>query len=973
MQNFIEGMASLMFHHTWQAVVLVFVATLLLWRRLPWQLTTRHRFWMTTFAVVVLLPLGVLLPRADQSLPLSETVTRVADEAPIAAGAGHPGGRLRDSLDSNATSSIVQPEAAPMVTGTGQFQIVPKAVSTGRQVYSEPVANLAANTVTIDSQENNLAVLTIWFAPLVPWLLAVWGLIVLALWVRLAVGMCRLKSIVRDAQAFDTNLELAVWFSRQARRHHREVSLRVTDQLTSPSAVGWFKPVVLIPKQLLGELSQTELRAVILHELAHICRGDAWFNLGQRAMEAVFFFNPAVRFASRQVALTREEVCDQWAIAAAGGRKAYARCLVKVYEVTRGQCQPVLAMSAVTHRSHLRCRVDSLLTGRKQRGFVSRLLPWFTTCTLLMGLIVLSSMAPTPAFGQTEEDEAKKAESQALANEAKQLALKERELAEVQAKREAEARLLRKKEQPLAAHQVENAAEVERLRAEQARVQAEQEAVADKENLSASERLKRERELVEVARKLSSMERDLAREAEMLREQEERLAREQEVRARKLTKVEHERLRELRERLRAEERALAKRVREERAALPGGDHQSRIVHRSDVLRFEITGDIAFSPDETQIVSLSPKGSFHMEDLAVAGKPKVTVRADEDGVLSFAFWRHGKKGSPADAQSWLQDNLPRLLRDSGLEAEARIANRLEQFGVAATLDYVLATQGDFPRAVYIEALAVTDRLDTDQINQLADLARDMDSDFHKSRTFAALMAASQADVSTIAAKFDTIDSDFEMRRIWEKAMTQADSQDRKVIAELAVAEVASIDSDFERRQLLSDVATVLSFDRLVELGYLEAVAAMGSGFERRYILSQLIDREDVSVQQRDNLLIMVGQVKGAMDQRELLRKAVKHGWFTTTFWDVVTAMNSSLEQRAVLGDVIRYGDLETLDQARLLQVATSMSASLEKAAVLKQFIRHQTVADTVKPALEAAIASIDSKLERESLMEIWRRQ
>ena len=54
----------------------------------------------------------------------------------------------------------------------------------------------------------------------------------------------------------------------------RNVSLKVSDEFTGPVLIVLGKPVVIIPSWCILELSNTELKQVLLHELAHYARRD---------------------------------------------------------------------------------------------------------------------------------------------------------------------------------------------------------------------------------------------------------------------------------------------------------------------------------------------------------------------------------------------------------------------------------------------------------------------------------------------------------------------------------------------------------------------------------------------------------------------------------------------------------------------------------------------------------------------------
>ena len=129
-------------------------------------------------------------------------------------------------------------------------------------------------------------------------------------------------------------------------------------------AVGFLRPIVLLPLSWTTELPLDVLEAVIAHELAHIRRWDAWVNLLQRLLETVLFYHPAVWWLSNRVRLEREMCCDERALATSGGRLSYAialECVSQRY-VTR---QLALAASITgEQRMNMLNRIQYILRGR---------------------------------------------------------------------------------------------------------------------------------------------------------------------------------------------------------------------------------------------------------------------------------------------------------------------------------------------------------------------------------------------------------------------------------------------------------------------------------------------------------------------------------------------------------------------------------------------------------------------------------
>ena len=94
----------------------------------------------------------------------------------------------------------------------------------------------------------------------------------------------------------------------------RRVRIVVTERLTSPAVVGVLVPTLILPLSLMTTLTPEQIRFILLHELAHIRRGDYLANLFQLFAEALLFFNPAVWWISHQIRREREASCDALAI-----------------------------------------------------------------------------------------------------------------------------------------------------------------------------------------------------------------------------------------------------------------------------------------------------------------------------------------------------------------------------------------------------------------------------------------------------------------------------------------------------------------------------------------------------------------------------------------------------------------------------------------------------------------------------------
>jgi beta-lactamase regulating signal transducer with metallopeptidase domain len=203
-----------------------------------------------------------------------------------------------------------------------------------------------------------------------------WAVYFCAVWAAIAglfaVGVVRavwhLHVLRRGCEAMDPDT-LDPLLRETLLRHgsNRRVRLCTSEQMNVPTALGLLKPVVVLPRWVLNELSAKEINQILLHELAHLRRWDDWTNLLQQAMKAVFFFHPAVWWIEKKVALEREMACDDMVVAETESPRAYAECLARLAEKSFLQRSVVLAQAALGKLRHTSLRVAQILNGNAGR------------------------------------------------------------------------------------------------------------------------------------------------------------------------------------------------------------------------------------------------------------------------------------------------------------------------------------------------------------------------------------------------------------------------------------------------------------------------------------------------------------------------------------------------------------------------------------------------------------------------------
>jgi beta-lactamase regulating signal transducer with metallopeptidase domain len=97
--------------------------------------------------------------------------------------------------------------------------------------------------------------------------------------------------------------------------------------VTSPMVVGAVSPVVLLPEGFAGH-PKDEVRAALLHELAHVKRRDYLTNGVCQLVVLPVGWHPVAYVVQQRIRRTREMTCDEMAAREMRSELGYARCLV---------------------------------------------------------------------------------------------------------------------------------------------------------------------------------------------------------------------------------------------------------------------------------------------------------------------------------------------------------------------------------------------------------------------------------------------------------------------------------------------------------------------------------------------------------------------------------------------------------------------------------------------------------------------
>lgn len=91
---------------------------------------------------------------------------------------------------------------------------------------------------------------------------------------------------------------------------HANVPLLVSKDVKTPGIAGIFNPRIVLPQVCADELSDSEIRCVLLHELTHYRRGDLFTHHLLLLVCFVHWYNPLVWLVFRAYKNAMEQACD---------------------------------------------------------------------------------------------------------------------------------------------------------------------------------------------------------------------------------------------------------------------------------------------------------------------------------------------------------------------------------------------------------------------------------------------------------------------------------------------------------------------------------------------------------------------------------------------------------------------------------------------------------------------------------------
>ncbi|UCC74053.1 MAG: M56 family metallopeptidase [Gemmatimonadota bacterium] len=830
----------------------------------------RHLVWSLALGAVLLLPaLTPLLPRwSVRGLPsFSAERPEVVESGPVSV--------ARESRSVAAT-------VAPLPRERGAERAAPIARADRRLAGTAgPVAGERLSVSELAEGRTRAGLPWGTVLPLV-WLTG--ALVVLA---GIALGVARTRQLAGRARPLTSSRlkNVAAQLAAELGLSRRVVVLQCRGSCM-PMTWGLVWPRLLVPAEA-EDWSDDLLRAVILHELAHVRRFDYVTQQLARLACAIHWFNPLVWMAARRLRIEREMACDDEVLQAGSRASDYAGHLLDVALSLRRR--PLLAAVAMARASHLSDRVRAVLDARRARGSLTPGVA--TSTTLAAALVVLTVAAASPAQSATVPREGNARPAPRLAGS-----------------------LDRERVPPV------------RERAARDRPTAARPVGAADARLVAVPAVSRSAGAVTAARAALC--------DWMARDDWSRLS------------------------------------------MEADDDDLRLeMRRGDCeLNVDVSGEVTFNAEETEVVALSPGGELKIEEKRGRASRRLKMEADRSGNLERRWWvDRDEQPYDAEARAWLGDMILVLFRRAGIQAQARAERILARDGVDGLLQEISYIPGDYVAGRYYGVLLSQADLDQETVRRVVRrAAADINSDYELARILIAVAENHPLDETVQIAYVEaagSIDSDFEQRRVLSAIMRREGLSPE--VARVMLQAAVEIDSDFELASLLTDLAERYPLDREIPASYVAAAKSIESDYELARVLDKLVERGDLSSASLSTVLEAAEEIDSDYELSRLLQRVARDYAFDDltrpAFFRAADSVEADFERARVLSAVLKSEPLAEADVEAVLESALEIDSDHELAVLLVELVRSYPLNDRLRPAFMRAVDTIESRFERERVL------
>lgn len=362
---------------------------------------------------------------------------------------------------------------------------------------------------------------------------------------------------------------------------------------------------------------------------------------------------------------------------------------------------------------------------------------------------------------------------------------------------------------------------------------------------------------------------------------------------------------------------------------------------SESLLVSIKNKVSLNDTESDIASLEPEAFLKIEQRGKSGSWTFEATAQPDGRIRRQFTHDGKELAPGpETREWLAEVLPRVLRQTGLDAGPRVGRLLAAGGSGAVVAEIERIESDSVQRIYVDELLSHTSPSPEEARRLAVVAEGMGSSSNLERVVEQLVdqhPKDQALTEQLIEAIGEIRSSSGRVRLSDFICSQRDIGES---AALKLAELlAEVSSSSEKANGLTTLSEAGPQTEDVKMALLNAAATIRSSSEAARAIVAILGSSKLEKKVAIRAAEVCGSIRSSSERARALHL-------------LVTEMPLDSEVLQALLDATR--NISTSSQDQVLSSLLRRDFSASQLRTILQFVSEEIPEGSVSSRLRDRI-------------------